>query len=465
MFCFFLFINTAAFSATNDEEQQVLIGFKDKANTSLIQKYGGKIKRTYKHIPVVAAKVKKTDLETLKLDPSINYIEPDYPVQATGEVVPWGVSSIEAPIVHLQTEGIGVKVAVIDTGIDYTHPDLAVAGGYSAISYTNSYYDDNGHGTHVAGTVAAADNDIGVIGVAPQVNLYAVKALDSVGSGYVSDIVEGIEWSISNGIKIINMSLGSSADSKTLHDACDRAYAGGILLVAAAGNSGTSDATQDNVSYPARYSSVIAVSATVSSNQRPSFSSTGPDIELAAPGFNIYSTLPGGLYGNESGTSMASPHVAGTAALVWAMNPTMTNEQVRQRLDATAIDLGTAGKDNQFGYGLVDAKNAVASVQDKVMLSSIKTDKSTYSFGETVYITVLATDSLGNSAAGSSVSMQIKTSNGKIYTKSLTTDVTGKVTTTFKPNRKDGKGTYSINTTISKIGYTSAQGNVLFNVY
>ena len=285
-------------------------------------------------------------------------------VQAAGQTLPWGVDRIDADLTWSVSKGTGIKVAVIDTGIDLRHPDLQanIRGGVNIIRPGRSAADDNGHGTHVAGTIAALNNGIGVIGVAPEAQLYAVKVLDRNGSGFLSNVIAGIKWAITNHMQVINMSLGTSSDIQSLHDAVDAAYAAGIVVVAAAGNSGgTSPA--DTVNYPARYSSVIAVAATDSTDVRPSWSSEGPEVELAAPGVNIYSTWPGGGYATISGTSMATPHVAGTAALVLKAQPGLTPSQVRALLKTTADDLGAPGFDNYYGNGLVDAQQAATGIQ------------------------------------------------------------------------------------------------------
>jgi subtilisin/minor extracellular protease Epr len=191
--------------------------------------------------------------------------------------------------------------------------------------------------------------------------------LDSTGSGYISDLIAAIEWAVetrkdtdtSNNIQIISMSLGSNSGSTALKTACSQAYDSGILLVAAAGNDGNKKGTGNSVDYPGVYSSVIAVAATDFMDNRASFSSTGPAVELAAPGVNILSTYQDSL-ASLSGTSMACPHVAGTAALVLATNPSFTNGNIRNRLAQTATDFGTPGRDKLYGYGLVNAKSAAA---------------------------------------------------------------------------------------------------------
>ncbi|MDI6639840.1 MAG: S8 family peptidase, partial [Methanocellales archaeon] len=177
--------------------------------------------------------------------------------------------------------------------------------------------DDNGHGTHCAGIVAAEDNTEGVAGVAPEASLYAVKVLNRFGSGWLSDIIAGIQWSVDNDMDVVSMSLGTSTYSASLETACNNAYNAGLVLVAAAGNSGDGNPATNEYSYPAAYGSVIAVGATDINNVAPSWSNSGSYLELAAPGVSIYSTLPtyrvtltrtyGYDYGTLSGTSMSCP--------------------------------------------------------------------------------------------------------------------------------------------------------------
>ncbi len=295
--------------------------------------------------------------------------EDEPPPEEPAEELPWGVDQIDAELAWATSTGAGVRVAIIDSGIDKDHPDLVanIKGGVNFVKIrgkiiADQWDDDNGHGSHVAGSVAAVDNDIGVIGAAPDAHLYGVKVLDKRGGGYVSDVILGIQWAIDNDIQVINLSLGTSSDVQSLHDAVDAAYAAGIVVVAAAGNSGDTD-SDDDVIYPAKYGSVIAVAATDSNNTRVSWSSDGPAVELAAPGVAIYSTWKGGEYDTKSGTSMASPHVAGTVALVLAANPALAPDDVRATLQATADDLGEDGFDNYYGHGLVDAEEAVAGTE------------------------------------------------------------------------------------------------------
>ena len=357
----------SALAQPNNTMVQVLIGFTQSptaAKEGAIKESGGIIKHRYHHIPVIVGQVPEKALPLLQDLRWVDYVELDGQVKAIAQNLPWGVDRIDADVVHPYNQGNGVDVAIIDTGIDLDHEDLNVAGDVTFVSRTVSGDDDNGHGTHCAGTVAALNNDIGVIGVAPQVELYAVKVLDRSGRGWLSDVIKGIEWAVEHNIDVINMSLGSSRHSYSLEQACKKAYEAGVLLVAATGNSGQRWSTSDSVIYPAKYESVIAVGATDTSDRRASWSSTGPAVELAAPGVNIYSTYYNNSYTRMSGTSMASPHVAGVAALIIASGITDDNgngkisDEVRLRLQQTADDLGNPGRDREYGYGLVDADEA-----------------------------------------------------------------------------------------------------------
>jgi subtilisin len=289
--------------------------------------------------------------------PGLDKKKPD---EQPPQELPWGVDRIDAEWAWAVSRGAGVSAAVIDTGIDKDHPDLVanIAGGVNFVSKPpwkpadpNKWDDDSGHGTHVAGIIAAEDNDIGVIGVASQASLYAVKVLDRSGSGYVSDVISGIEWCIANGMHIANMSLGTDADIGALEAACEAAADAGVLLVAAAGNDG------GDVDYPGAYPTVIAVAATDAADNVPSWSSPGPEVAIAAPGVNVRSTWKGGGYETGSGTSMATPHVSGTLALVLAAAASTD-------LCSDADDLPPAGVDIYTGCGLVDAGESVTGIAD-----------------------------------------------------------------------------------------------------
>jgi len=333
----------------------------------LVKGLGGRIKHTYWLVPAISATIPEAAIDKLMKNPLVAQIEEDIKVYAIAQTVPWGISRVNAPAVHASGNlGTGVKVAVIDSGIDYNHPDLRdnYCEGYDFVNKDEDPMDDNSHGTHVAGTIAASDNAEGVVGVAPEADLYALKVLDASGSGDYSDVIAAVQWCVENDIQVTNNSYGSTEyPGDTVKRAFDDAYyAYGILHVAAAGNSGNFRGTGDNVIYPALWDSLIAVAATDSKDKRAYFSSTGPAVELAAPGASIYSTLPGGGYGTKSGTSMASPHVAGVAALVIWEGVNLSASEVRNILTLTAVDLGISGRDNLYGYGRVDAASAVAAV-------------------------------------------------------------------------------------------------------
>nr|WP_255688192.1 S8 family peptidase [Pontibacillus sp. HN14] len=361
MFVLSLSIGPSKISAQPSEKpQDYLIGFKagvDHKEVSTIHKVGGKVKHQFKYMNVVQAKLPPKAVEALKKNPNVAYIEEDANVQAYGQTTPWGIPAINADDVQASgNSGSGIKVAVLDSGISASHEDLQVAGGASFVDgEPDPFNDGNGHGTHVAGTIAGVNNSLGVIGVAPSAELYAVKVLNSSGSGSYSGIAKGIEWAVDNNIDVVNMSLGGSRGSTTLEQAMDQAYQQGVLLIAAAGNEG-SKGKKNTIGYPAKYASVVAVGAVDESLNRASFSSVGEELEVMAPGANIYSTLPGNTYGSYNGTSMASPHVAGAAALILAEDSSLTNQEVRSLLNSTTTPLGDAF---YYGNGLINVQEAV----------------------------------------------------------------------------------------------------------
>ena len=314
------------------------------------------------------------DASRLRGLPFVRYVEPDPPdaVWIVQDSLPYGVANIDAEVVWGGSQGAtdvlagqggwGIKVAVIDTGVDCGHADLVGGCAYGA-NFVNAALalDDHGHGTHVAGTIGARDNGQGVIGVAPEVELYAVKVLDANGSGSWSAVAAGIDWAVQNGMNVISMSLGGTAGSQAVADAVAAADAAGILVVSAAGNSGCCN----TVLYPAKYPESMAVAAVDQLDQWASFSSTGPEVDVAAPGVAIYSTVPTVFcalcdpsgYRYLSGTSMATPHVSGVAALL--MSRGWSKSDARSLITDTAVDLGTGGVDDYYGWGRVDAVAAV----------------------------------------------------------------------------------------------------------
>ncbi|MCK5660074.1 MAG: S8 family serine peptidase [Methanosarcinales archaeon] len=364
----------------------VIIGFDDKPDKALVSAHGGAIKYEYSIIHAVSARLPAAAIENMKNAKGISFVEEDAVVYAIGkptnkgkpdksgeqpqpaQVIEWNMLTIQAPDAWTVSTGSGVKVAVIDTGIDKDHPDIIVAGGVSfadknpfVIKQTNKWNDDNGHGTHVAGTIATLNNNIGVVGAAPDVSLYAVKVLTRDGSGYVSDIIAGIDWAVNNNMDIATMSLGGPGYSQAFQNAINGAHGSGVLIIAAAGNEGDGDTSTVETSYPAAYENVVAVAATDADDNLAWFSNSGNYVDIAAPGVNIRSTWNDGLYNTISGTSMACPHVTGVAALVLANNSSLSPDDVSSILTGTATDLGAEGFDIGYGNGLVNASAAVGA--------------------------------------------------------------------------------------------------------
>ncbi|HEY3448891.1 MAG TPA: S8 family serine peptidase [Myxococcales bacterium] len=475
-----------------DGEGRYIVKFKDHGRgKGSLAAHGAKLERDLPAHRAVAARLSAQALETLQSDPNVEYVEEDAkrePLALDSQILPWGIVQVQARAAELLPAlpiGASMKVCIIDSGLQLDHPDFAgmTITGDSEVTATNPWSVDKcGHGTHVAGTIAALDDASGVVGVAPGVALHVVKVFgDDCGWAYASELVGALQKCREAGAMVVNMSLGGSQATATEQDAFQAAYDAGVLSIAAAGNDGAAI-----VNYPAAYASVVSVAAVDSANQRASFSNVNGDVELSAPGVGVISTLgwnregvlvhgadaqvadllggskvtgaaparvtgtlvSGGsctkssaswagkivscsaapsarivnaaqtvralgvvfAYGSsgpfvisssavaaipavnvtdsaglsaaagktvtlsnlatalgdpawvgldkKSGTSMATPHVVGAAALVWSKNPAWTNAEVRYALQATAKDLGTAGRDAYYGFGLVQAKAA-----------------------------------------------------------------------------------------------------------
>lgn len=329
--------------------------------------------------PIVNAQLTDGEINALRGNHNVAHVEDDAPCYAVGgpfhhlevenqpsvqaETIPVGVAQVRAPAAWGNSMGKGIRVGVVDTGIDFNHPDLKpnYVGGVSFVPGAPTPMDDNSHGTHCSGTIAAAINGAGVVGVAPQASLYAAKVLDKNGSGQFSWVIAGIDWCIQNQMHIVSMSLGGASAPTALQTICNIAWSRGLLLVAAAGNSQGGmpvPPAVSNVGFPGKYKNVIAVSAIDSSNEIAPFSSRGPEVDVCAPGVNVLSTIPGGNYGTMSGTSMACPHVSGVAALTWGAHRFSNNEQIWNLLASTVDNLGMPGWDLLYGYGRVNADAA-----------------------------------------------------------------------------------------------------------
>jgi thermitase len=266
----------------------------------------------------------------------------------------WDLDSINAPEAWNKSLGKGVRVAVVDSGIDADHPDLKskIALQKDLLNNDDLANDDVGHGTHVAGTIGAATNNgRGVAAVCPACKLLAAKVGNSTGI-FDADIAQGIYWSVNNRASAINISIGGRAYSLALKHAVDYAWEHDVVVVASAGNEDT-----DAPSYPAAFGHVISVSATDRQNGKAEFSNYGPTIDVAAPGVEILSTVPGGGYELKQGTSMASPHVAALAGLLATGD--LSAQEIRRRIERTATDIGPEGKDRFYGSGLINANKAV----------------------------------------------------------------------------------------------------------
>ncbi|TEU11378.1 MAG: peptidase S8 [Anaerolineales bacterium] len=337
-------------------------------------------------------------IASLQQHPLVEYAEPNYIIRAVLDPndlyfpSQWGLDMIGAPEAWDVTTGSSdIIIAIVDSGIDLDHPDLSgkIIVGYDYVNGDWVPDDDFGHGTHVAGIAAAqTNNGIGVAGVSWGARLMALKVLDAGGYGHYDNVASAVTYAADHGAKIINLSLGGGDYSQTLHNAVIYAHNAGCVVVAATGND------NDSVLYPAKYAEAFAVAATDSNDVQAWFSNYGSEVDVAAPGVGIYSThLPhaylspschdddGDGYGLCTGTSMAAPHVAGLAALIWSEYPGYTNDQVEGRIETTAVDLGETGWDQYYGHGRIDAHAALfcapnlgASPQSVAFLADDTTD-------------------------------------------------------------------------------------------
>ena len=374
-------------TAAAAQETRVIVIFHDAPDESVVTDRGGKVALRSDRSRMIAAHIPANKAAEIAADEGVASVVEDcaveVPVGANGkpsgvgngggggaqqpaQQTPWGITRIDAPEVWGSTTGAGVRIAVVDTGIKDDHADFKNAGGTSRVvlgpNFVNAAKaskDDNGHGTHVAGTAGASNNSIGVVGVAPDCTLVSVKVLDRQGNGFISGVIAGIDWAADNA-DVINISLGTTSDIQALEDSVDAAAASGAVVVAAGGNEGQ---IGNPPLYPGAYASVIAVAATNSSDGVPAFSTRGSYIDIAAPGVSVLSTWKDGFYASISGTSMATPHVAGAAALLRATG--LVGGAIRAALEGTADDInGGSDPDNEIGHGLLDVEEAVTGSSD-----------------------------------------------------------------------------------------------------
>ncbi|HWP48726.1 MAG TPA: S8 family peptidase [Candidatus Limnocylindrales bacterium] len=266
-----------------------------------------------------------------------------------------GIDAVEAW--DLERGSSNVIIGIVDSGVDYNHEDLAgkVLKGSDFVNNDEDPMDDNGHGTHVSGIAAAiSNNHKGIAGVCWNCKILAVKSVDMDGSGANTWIANGITYAVDHGARVINLSLGGSNPSRTMELSIQDAYRRGAVIVAASGNDNS-----NTVEYPAAFPEVIAVGATNQQGIKAGFSNYGAYLSVVAPGQAIYSSLPNNRYQAWSGTSMATPHVAGLVGLILSKNPSLSNTQVRSILTSTADDLGDPGRDDFFGFGRINAFRAL----------------------------------------------------------------------------------------------------------
>ena len=359
-------------AAEPDDTVEVNVGFSSARGRQVAVQQADETVRVFNSIDAVTVRLPKRAATALENNPNIRYVEENGTMEAFAQTLPWGIDRVDAEVAHAEGQtGEGADIAIVDTGIDDDHPDLQanVGSGKSFVScgsggftgncafYGNSndcnesWSDDNNHGTHCAGIADAVNNAEGVRGVSTRATLHAVKVLDCAGSGSFSDIAAGVEYVADQGWDVASLSLGGDTGSQTLKDAVEYATNNGVFVAVAAGNSGP---CTDCVKYPAKYEEVVAVSATNQSDGLANFSSQGPEIDIAAPGKGIYSTIPGG-YDTYDGTSMACPHVAGAAGQLMANG--QSNSEARDTLESAAEDIGLSS--NEQGHGLLDAAAAL----------------------------------------------------------------------------------------------------------
>ncbi len=311
------------------------------------------------------ASVEDDPLRTLSYIPTSEVVKP---MQTSEQVIPYGVELVKAPEFWdmYGKRGEGMKVCVIDSGLRTTHEDL-IAGDLSGSSDSSVVTPWDGfsgsHGTHVTGTIAAQDNTVGVVGVAPDASIYVVRIFSDSGSASASIFMQGLNACARAGVNIINMSLGGPGSSTAERNLLQSLKDSGILLVAAAGNTAS---TNNRVQYPAGYESVMSVGAIDENLEIAIFSSHNNQVDIVAPGVGVLSTTAARdtSYSQYDGTSMAAPHIAGVAALLWSQFPEKSVDEIQNALSQSAQDLGACGRDRLFGHGVVDVMAAAAYLEN-----------------------------------------------------------------------------------------------------
>jgi subtilisin family serine protease len=371
-------LQSAIKNTTTTDSLPVLIDFFSIPGTSeldLVRSGGGKISYIYHLIPAIAAEVPKSYLLTLLSNPIVKTIEIDRKLRRLpADNYDTNATSTASMSFTAQTStgDHSVSVAIIDTGIDYNHKDLRgyYTGGYNFINSTNDGMDDNGHGTMMAGFIVKTFNNFSMPGTtSTNLRLYGLKALDASGTGYYRNIIAALEWAVDRKIPIINNSYATQmSPGKIFQEAFDNADLQGSLLLASVGNSGACDNKDNSVEFPAKYSSVFAVAAVDGKNNRPCFSSTGPEVEIAAPGVALITTAINGGYAYSDGTSVATAYVSGAAALMIANgikdsnNNGRVNDDIRKLLDGNSDNVDNTNRNIFYGFGILDIPNALKNI-------------------------------------------------------------------------------------------------------
>ncbi|GGW82551.1 S8 family serine peptidase [Alteromonas halophila] len=349
--------NTGLYKARLAEEQDMNIvperGFDVAIAKKAVSLASGRVHKVIEDRAVIVASLDSHGLEQLRQRDDIKRISPDPVRELFAQTQPYSHAMIEATEL-VQSETDSVKVCVIDTGIDEGHEDLPDrADGLTGTTTGNAvgewFNDGFGHGTHVAGIIAAYDNTFGSVGIYPGVRMHVVKIFNDDGNWtYASNVIEAVQQCADAGANVINMSFGGPGKSSYEEQNLIEFESQGLIMVGAAGNDGSS-----SKAYPASYDAVMSVAALKSDGYRAGYSQHNDAVEIAAPGSGIYSTYPGYGYRNLSGTSMAAPHVTAGAALLWSFFPECSGSQIRKALTRTALDKGATGRDTYYGHGML----------------------------------------------------------------------------------------------------------------
>lgn len=482
-------------------KDQVIVKFKNSAlpkRTAIVEKFKGeiedKIGKTRSFVvDIPNQQTAQSFIKSIQKDAGVEYAELDYRMAALGQQTSWGFDQINAAAAHGDNNvtGNGVTVAVVDTGVDYLHEDLDAniwengaeiadndtdddgngyvddtrgwdfigeLGGWAANpAEDNDPMDGAGHGTHVSGIVAAEDNGSGIIGAAPDATIMPVKVLDDAGFGLNSTIASGIRYAADNGADVINLSLGGLFPSRTLREAINYAVDNGVAVAVAAGNEFGSNLF---ASFPAVYPNVITVAASDEDDQKTWWSNYGK-VDVTAPGEDILSSIPEDRYTEYSGTSMATPFVAGTLALIKEANPGFNNLQLRHTLEANANELLRPGKDYLTGNGLLDAEATSGALSASLALNAssyrIIADDGAFS-DDTSTITARILDENGDPVMGEEVTFTADV--GTITGSPDTTDADGVATAVLTAD--DVSGVATVTATTDNYGSQSLEV-LLFN--